>query len=600
MKKINSEKIRNFSIIAHIDHGKSTLADRFLEITNFKGSKMNKERILDDLSLEKEKGITIKLNSVQLYYNYKDKNKNYIFNLIDTPGHVDFMYEVSRSLAACEGVLLLIDATKGIQAQTLSYYEIAKSLKLKVIPVINKIDSPLAKLDVAKKQIIELIDCKEKDICMISAKFGKNIELLMENIISFIPPPNNKNGPLKALIFDLLYNQYYGVIVYLRIFEGEMSKGQKIFFHSNKKIFKVERLGVKLPKEQLKEILINGEIGWFTANIRDIKDVKVGDTVFEFEKESLPMKGYKEIKPNVYSNIYPLETSDYKNLKNSLEQLQIQDSSLIIENVDSQLLGRGFRCGFLGSLHCEIINQRIKKEYGCKIINTIPSINYQITFSNGSVSEINNFQKIKNEEIKSIKESFINIIINTPKEYIGKISQLCNEKRGIYKSQEWKSDYFYQIIFDLPFSEFIIDFHDKIKSISRGYASFNYEILGFFSSDIVKVDILLKNQIIPDLSFLVFRKFAQERSRNICSNIKENLRRQNFIVPIQACIGNKIIARETLGALSKNVTGNMYGGDRTRKMKKWKKQEIGKKKSFEKGVVNFSSNDWKKLLKGDD
>jgi GTP-binding protein LepA len=374
---------------------------------------------------------------------------------------------------------------------------------------------------------------------------------------------------LKALIFDLLYNRYYGVIIYVRIFEGELAKGQKIKFYTNQqKIYQAERVGVKIPKEILKEKLTAGEIGWFTANIRDMREVKVGDTVLDLNNNSLPLEGYQEVKSNVYSNLYPSDSSEYKEFKKSLEELQIQDSGLSLEAIDSQLLGPGFRCGFLGLLHREVVCERLQKEFNCEIITTPPSIDYRVIFSNGDILETNNPQKIPTKDkIKNIEELFIDLNITTPEEHLGAVAQLCQSKRGIYQSQEWKTGSLYQLTYHLPFAEFILDFHDKIKSISHGYASFDYQLIGFRLSDIVKIDILLNNQLIPDLSFLVHRSFAYERAKVVCEKLKKTLNQQTFVVPIQATIGNQVIARETLPALKKHVTGNLYGGDRTRKMK---------------------------------
>jgi GTP-binding protein LepA len=410
---------------------------------------------------------------------------------------------------------------------------------------------------------------------------------------------SEKHESLKALIFDLLYSRYYGVIIYVRIFEGELKKGQKIkFFTNQERIYQVERLGVKTPKEILKEKLVSGEIGWFAANVRDMREVKVGDTVIDLGSEILPLEGYQEVKSNVYSNLYPSETSRYKEFKKSLEELQTQDSSLNLESIDSQLLGPGFRCGFLGLLHREVICERLEKEFNCEIITTPPNINYQITFANGESLETNNPQKIPTKEkIKNIKELFINLNITTPEEYLGSISQLCQNKRGIYQSQEWKTGSLYQLTYHLPFAEFIIDFHDKIKSISHGYASFDYQLIGFQPSDIVKIDILLNNQLIPDLSFLVHRSFSYDRAKVTCENLKTTLNQQTFTVPIQATIGNQVIARETLPALKKHVTGNMYGGDRTRKMKLWAKQKKGKARMKEMGKVSFGAGSLRELLK---
>ncbi len=403
---------------------------------------------------------------------------------------------------------------------------------------------------------------------------------------------------LKALIFDLLYNSYFGIIVYVRIFEGEMVKGQTIRLASNQASFRIERVGVKIPQEVLKERLISGEIGWFTANIWDARQVKVGDTVLDIKNNTPPLAGYQEIKPNVYSNLYPLDSSQYKEFRKALEELQIQDSSLSLEAVDSPLLGSGFRCGFLGLLHQEIIEARIQKEYDCTLITTPPSVTYRINFANGKTLETNYPHAISStDKIRTIEEPFIQLNINTPQEYLGAITQLCQNKRGIFQSQVWKSGFFYQLVYQLPFADFIVDFHDQIKSLSHGYASFTYQLTGFSPSDIVKVDLLLNNQIIPDLSFLIHRQSAYSKSKVVCQRLKETLNRQNFLVPIQACIGKQVIARETLTALKKHVTGNMYGGDITRKMKLWAKQKKGKARMKALGKVNLDLNNLKEFLK---
>lgn len=599
-KEEGHQLIRNFSIIAHVDHGKSTLADRIIELTNFKNlNKPPLNRILDSLKLEQQKGITIKLNSVQLDYSSKKSNKNYIFNLIDTPGHADFRYEVSRSLAVCEGVILLVDSTKGIQAQTLAYFHIAKELNLKFIPVINKIDLASSQIEKTKNQLISLLNCKEDDIYLISSKTGQNVSLLLEKIVEKIPYPIKKEGFLRALIFDLLYDKYHGVIVYIRIFEGSMKLKQKIKFLNNGKIFQIEKIGIKKPENVLKNDLFVGEIGWFSANIREMKDVKVGDTVSDAKEITIPLPGYQTLKPNLYSNIYSENTENYKELKKAIEELQMQDSSLHLEPIESNLLGSGFRCGFLGLLHKEIIEERIKQEYNLEIIITPPTVTYQLNLSNNKTLEISNPQKFPDQsEIKSISELFILVEIITPQEYLGSVNTICQNKRGIHKSRNLKTENLWQIKYELPFAEFIFDFNDKIKSISQGYASFEYELIGFRESRIVKIDILLNNEIIDDLSFLVHQIFAYERSKDICSKLKDTLNPQNFEIPIQACIGKKIIARETLKAMRKDVIAKCYGGDITRKKKLLEKQKKGKKKMKEIGNVRFSKNSFRNILKG--
>ena len=600
MKKEDYKFIRNFSIIAHVDHGKSTLADRIIELTNFKDSKKPLNRILDSLALEQQKGITIKLNAVQLNYNKNQSEKTYKFNLIDTPGHADFRYEVSRSLAACEGVILLVDSTKGIQAQTLAYFQIAKELNLKFIPTINKIDLPSAQIEKTKGQLKELLNCKDSEFCLISSKTGENVSNLLEKIVEKIPSPNYEESSLRALIFDLFYDKYNGVVVYIRLFSGSIKLKQKIKFLSNDKIFQVEKIGIKKPESVLKENLSIGEIGWFTANIRDMKEVRVGDTVSELLSENVKaLPGYKSLKPNLYSNLYPEDTSKYKELKKAIEELQIQDGSLFIESIESNLLGPGFRCGFLGLLHKEIIQERVKQEYNLEIITTPPSVTYQISLLNGKTLEVSNPQKFPSfNEIKTIKEMFIMLTLTTPERYMGAINIICQNKRGIYNSGDLKSGDLWQIKYEIPFGEFIFDFNDKIKSASQGYASFDYEFLSFRDSRIVKVDILLNSEPIDDLSFLVHQTFAHERSKEICAQLKETLNPQNFEVPIQACIGKKIISRETLKALRKDVIGKCYGGDITRKKKLLEKQKKGKKKMKEIGNVSFSKNSFRNILKG--
>ncbi|WNE41436.1 MAG: Elongation factor 4 [Mycoplasmataceae bacterium] len=601
MKKEEKEDyklIRNFSIIAHVDHGKSTLADRIIELTNFKNLKKPLNRILDSLALEQQKGITIKLNAVQLKYLDERTKKNYTFNLIDTPGHADFGYEVSRSLAACEGVILLVDSTKGVQAQTLAYLQIAKNLNLKFIPVINKIDLPSAQIEKVQNQLTQLLDCDQDDFCFISSKTGKNVPLLLEKIVDKIPSPLKKEGPLKALIFDLLYDKYYGVIVYIRIFEGSIELKQKIKFLHNNKIFQVEKIGIKKPENQLKDKLEIGEIGWFTANIREMKDVRVGDTVSDAMEKTDSLPGYKILKSNLYSNIYPEETIRYKDLKKAIEELQIQDNSLQLEPIESNLLGPGFRCGFLGLLHQEVIQERIKQEYELEIITTPPSVTYQLNLYNGKILEISNPQKFPSlNEVRSISELFISLTITTPEKYLGSVNIVCQNKRGIYKNGDLKAGDLWQINYEMPFAEFIFDFNDKVKSVSQGYASFEYEFIGFREAKIVKVDILLNNEAVSDLSFLVHQIFAYERSRDICIKLKETLNPQNFEVPIQACIGKKIISRETLKAMRKDVIGKCYGGDITRKKKLLEKQKKGKKKMKEMGSVSFSKSSFRNILK---
>lgn len=604
------DRIRNFSIIAHIDHGKSTLADRLIEKSIFFERKKNEkiDRLLDNLELEKERGITIKLNAIQLNYYSKIRKEKYQLNLIDTPGHEDFMFEVSKSLSACEGAILLIDVNKGVQAQTVSYLEIAKKMKLKILPVINKIDLPEINIKKTKNQISNLINFKEEEISYISSKTGENIEILLEKIIEYIPSPKKeekkeKEEELKGIIFNLSYNKYKGLIIYTRIFEGKIKKGQRIII--NRKYYKVERIGINDPEEKEKEQLNSGEIGWFSSNIRDknIEEIKIGEIISNkeklLEKKKLIIEDAKN-KPNIFCNIYPDNEKYYLELKKILEKMKLKND-FFFEGIESNILGAGFNCGFIGELQKEVICERIEKEKKCPIIITNSNIIYKINKKNGDSIETNNPKNVpKKEEIKSIQELFIELKINTQEEYLWKIIELCEKKRSIYKSQEWnineeeKSKI--ELIYHMPYEEFIDGFHKKIKEISHGYSSFSYKIIDFFTNEIEKIDIYLNKQIIADLSFLTHKKNSYEKSKKICKKIKENLEKENFSISIQACLGKKVIASEKIVAIRKNVTGKLYGGDKTRKMKLWEKQKEGKKKMKKFGNLRMKPENLKKIL----
>lgn len=599
MEKEQRSLIRNFSIIAHIDHGKSTLADKIIRLAN--PTKKIAKKALDKLEVEKQKGITIKLNPIRMEFKVPSKQETYIFNLIDTPGHADFSYEVSRSLASCEGVLLLVDATKGVQAQTVAYLKIAQKVNLKILPVINKVDLSSARIEETKNQLVKIAGFREKDFSFISSKTGFNVEDLITSVIDFIPcpklPKENKFS-LKALVFDLFYDKYNGVIVYIRIFEGYIKNKQKIEFFHSKKSFQVEKIGVRVPEDLLREELREGEIGWFCAGIKNMSDIQVGDTVFSEGEEIEPLPGYQKIKPNLYSNFFPEETTKYKETRKAIEELQLQDSSLVVRKVESNLLGSGFSCGFLGLLHREVIKERVKQEYKLNVITTPPTIPYKILMMSGEEIEISNPQGFPDQSrIKSVLEMFIKLTITVPDSYMGKISKICQDKRGLFKSGEIYDDNLWTLEYEMPFAEFIFDFNDRVKSASQGYASFEYEFIGYKAAKISKIDLLLNKEKIEDLSFLVHHDSAYEKSRLVCDRLKSTLNPQNFEISVQACIGKRVIARETVKAFRKDVIGKCYGGDITRKRKLLEKQKKGKKKMKEIGNVSFSKSSFRNILK---
>ncbi|MGC7156185.1 translation elongation factor 4 [Metamycoplasma hominis] len=595
---MTNEKIRNFAIIAHIDHGKSTLADRILEFTNTISAREAKPQILDSMELEQERGITIKLNAIQIKY------KDYIFHLIDTPGHVDFTYEVSRSLAACEGALLLVDATQGIQAQTLANVYMAMENNLEIVPIINKVDLISADPERVKKEIQDMIGIDTSDAIMISAKTGLNIDKVIDAIINKIPAPKEAdiNKPLQALIFDSYFDNYRGVVIYVRLFDGKVKVGDEIYFMQTKKHYLVTELGVKNPNEVQKNELQAGEVGWISASIRDIKDVEVGDTVTLFENQCPePLPGYKKIKPVVYTGFYPVDTRDYNDLKDALEKISLSDSSLVWQPETSKALGFGFRIGFLGLLHMDILQERLEREFNLDIIATAPSVEFVVTLTNGDVQYITNPSLFPDRSyIKMIEEPYIKANIMLTEEYLGPIMELCQSKRGKYVNIEYLDENRRLLIYELPLNEIIFDFFDLMKSYSKGYASFDYDYIGLRESDLVKVDILLNGEKIDALAMIVHRDSAYNKSRALTEKLKEVVPRQNFEIPVQAAIGAKIIARETIKAYRKDVTAKLYGGDVTRRQKLLKKQKIGKKRMKQIGSVEVPQEAFLAILKTDD
>lgn len=592
---MNKEKIKNFSIIAHIDHGKSTLADRILELTGTVEKRELTNQFLDSMDLEKERGITIKLNAVQLKY------KDYIFHLIDTPGHVDFTYEVSRSLAASEGALLIVDATQGIEAQTLANVYLALENDLEIIPVINKIDLPSANIEAVKKEIEDVIGISTENAVLISAKTGLGVPDVLEAIIKFIPSPKNAddNKPLKALIFDSYFDPYRGVVMLVRIFEGILRAGDKLLFMSNKTTYNVTELGVKNPHESKKDFLQAGEVGWVSAAIRDAKLVNVGDTITLYNNPTeKPLSGYKKMKPVVYTGFYPVDTRDYIELKESLEKISLSDSSITWEQETSKALGFGFRVGFLGLLHMEILQERLDREYKIGIIATSPSVEYKVYKTNGEIELIANPTLLPDRTyIDYIEEPFIQASIFVPNQYIGNVMELCQGKRGVYVDLEYIDANRSKAVYEMPLAETIFDFFDRLKSTTKGYASFEYDLIGYRTSDLVKVDILLNGDKIDAFSTISHKDRAYASARELCEKLKAAIPRQNFEVPVQATIGGKIIARETIKAFRKDVTAKLYGGDVTRRQKLLKKQKEGKKRMKALGSIEVPQEAFLSILK---
>lgn len=595
----NIENIRNFSIIAHIDHGKSTIADRLLEYTGTIPEREKREQILDDMDLEREKGITIKSKAVRLYYHSKGE-KDYILNLIDTPGHVDFSYEVSRSLAACEGALLIVDASQGVQAQTIANINLAVKSNLKIIPIINKIDLTSANPDRVIQEVKNISEIKEEEIILASAKEGIGTSDILEAIVNKIPAPKgSSNLPLRALIFDSVYNSYKGTIVYVRVVDGVIKPGMFIQTMSNNIKYEVAEIGIFRPKMQPIKKLVAGEVGYIIAGFKNIKDTRVGDTITDASnpsRKSLP--GYKKVTPLVFCSIYPIDNKEYENLKVALEKLKLNDSSLFSETETSEALGFGFRCGFLGLLHMEIIQERLEREYDLGLIATTPSVMYQVTKKNGEVVKISNPSSFPSKnEIQKIEEPYVKVNIITPSKYIGGIMDLVQERRGSFKNMEYIDEKILRLDYELPLNEIILDFYDKLKSISSGYASLDYELTGYQPSELAKVDILVNHQLVDALSFVVHKDKAYTRGRKIVEKLKEIIPRHMYEVPLQATVEGNIIARETIKALKKDVTAKCYGGDVTRKRKLLEKQKAGKKRMKKIGKVEIPQEAFLGILK---
>ena len=596
---MKQENIRNFSIIAHIDHGKSTLADRILEKTGAITEREKKDQLLDNMDIERERGITIKLNAVNLKYNYQ--GEEYILHLIDTPGHVDFSYEVSRSLAACEGAILVVDAAQGIEAQTLANLYLALDNNLTIIPVINKIDLPNADPEKVKRELIETLGFNEDEIVLTSAKNGIGIEELIETIIKKVPAPKgDKNKDLQALIFDSYFDAYRGIMTLVRVVNGKIKVKDKIKMLATGAEYEVVEIGIHTPHEMKKDQLVAGEVGYLCASIKSIEDVKVGDTITLANSKVDQLPGYQPMKPMVFCGLYPIESSKYPDLREALEKLKLNDASLEFTPETSKALGFGFRCGFLGLLHMEIIEERIEREFGISLIATSPSVIYDVELTNGEHITVDSPVKMPEKvKIKDIKEPYIRTNIFVPSDYIGAIMELCQDKRGNYVSMEYLDKTRVNIHYELPLSEIVYDFFDKLKSYTKGYASFDYEIIGYKSSNLVKMDILLNGEIVDALSVIVHKDFAYNRGKAIVNNLKKLIPRQQFEVPIQAVIGNKAIARESIKAVRKNVLAKCYGGDVSRKKKLLEKQKEGKKRMKMVGSVEVPQEAFLSVLSMD-
>jgi len=593
------KNIRNFCIIAHIDHGKSTLADRLLEETQTIGSREMMDQVLDDMDLEREKGITIKSHAIQINYNHK--GEDYTLNLIDTPGHVDFSYEVSRALAACEGALLLVDATQGIQAQTISNLYLAIENDLEIIPVINKIDMDGAMIPEVTDQIVDLIGCKPEEILLASGKTGIGIQDILNAIVERIPPPaGDENAPLQALIFDSVFNSFRGIIVYFRIMNGTLRKGDKIQFVSTGENYFADEVGILKLNMVPKDSLSAGNVGYIITGIKNAKEVKVGDTITLAANPGEMIQGFEEVKPMVFAGIYPVNTDDFEELRECMEKLQLNDASLTFELETSKALGFGFRCGFLGLLHMEIIQERLEREFNQTVITTVPNVSFHAYSTKGDKIVVNNpYEMPDPTRLDRIEEPFIKAQIITLPEYIGNIMTLCLGKRGILINQSYLTPTRVELIFEMPLTEIVFDFYDKLKSSTRGYASFDYSPIGYREADIVKMDILLNSDKVDALSALIHRSRAQDFGRKLCEKLKELLPRQQFQIAIQAAIGAKVIARETISAMRKDVTAKCYGGDISRKRKLLEKQKEGKKRMRQIGNVEVPQEAFLAVLKID-
>ena len=597
------QNIRNFSIIAHIDHGKSTLADRMIEMTGVLSKREMESQVLDNMEIERERGITIKSQSVRMIYKAKD-GKEYIFNLIDTPGHVDFNYEVSRGLAACEGAILVVDSSQGVEAQTLANVYLALDNNLEILPVINKVDLPNARPDEVKKEIEDIIGIPAEDAPCISAKTGLNVEDVLERIVTDIPAPSgDKNKPLKCLIFDSFYDNYKGAVSYVRVRDGRVKVGDEILLMSSNKTFIVTEVGFFEPGRYYPcEELVAGDVGYIAASIKSLSDIRVGDTItLKDNKPEEPLPGYKKVNPMVYCGLYPVDGSDYENLKVALEKLQLNDAALQYEPETSNALGFGFRCGFLGLLHLEIIEERLDKEFDLSLITTSPSVIYKIHKTDGEIIELYNPADLpKPQEISYMEEPFVEAEILTPKEFVGNIMEICQNRRGIYKDMKYLDENRVTIIYELPLNEIIYDFFDTLKSKTKGYASFDYELKEYRRSELVKLDIYVNGESVDALSFIVHKDSAYDRGRKMIEKLKTVIPRHLFTIPLQAVIGGKIIARETISAMRKDVLAKCYGGDITRKKKLLEKQKRGKKKMREIGNVEIPQEAFLSVLKLDE
>ncbi|BAU27170.1 GTP-binding protein LepA [Aneurinibacillus soli] len=601
-RRKRQEKIRNFSIIAHIDHGKSTLADRILEFTGALSDREKEDQFLDQMDLERERGITIKLNAVQLKYKAQD-GEEYILHLIDTPGHVDFTYEVSRSLAACEGALLVVDAAQGIEAQTLANVYLALDNNLEILPVINKIDLPSAEPERVKQEVEDVIGLDASEAVLASAKAGIGIGDILEQVVAKVPAPTgDPDAPLKALIFDSYYDAYRGVITSVRIVDGTVRKGSKIKMMATGAVFEVAEVGTHAPFAKQVDELTVGDVGYIAASIKSVRDTRVGDTITLADNpaaEGLP--GYRKVNPMVFSGMYPVDSSDYNDLREALEKLQLNDASLQFEPETSQALGFGFRCGFLGMLHMEIMQERIEREFDIPLITTAPSVIYRVTKTDGEVLDIENPSKMPDaQRIDFIEEPYVKASIMVPKDFVGAIMDLCQRKRGDFVDMQYIDDLRVQIIYEMPLAEIVFEFFDQLKSNTKGYASFDYELVGYKKSKLVKMDIMLNGETVDALSFIVHRDTAYQRGRVFCEKLKELIPRQMFEVPIQAAIGQKIVARETIKAMRKNVLAKCYGGDISRKRKLLEKQKEGKKRMKSVGSVEIPQEAFMAVLKMDD
>ena len=600
--KERQKHIRNFSIVAHIDHGKSTLADRILEMTDSISKREMKNQILDDMPLERERGITIKLNAVALTYHAKD-GEDYIFHLIDTPGHVDFSYEVSRSLAACEGAVLVVDATQGVEAQTLANVFLALDNDLEILPVINKIDLPSADPEGTKKQIEDEIGLDTDEAVDISAKTGMGVDEVLEKIVKDVPAPTvDLTAPLKALIFDSKYDDYRGVVLSVRVVEGTVKKGDRIKLMNGGTEYEVAEVGINSPKPLARDVLMAGDVGYITAAIKDIKDTRVGDTVTSADNPTdKPLEGYRQMTPMVYAGLYPTDNAKFNDLRDALEKLQLNDAALTFEPESSQALGFGFRCGFLGLLHMDVIQERLEREFNLDLITTAPSVTYHVELADGTTKEVENPAEMPDaSSIKAIKEPYVRASIMVPNDYVGPVMELCQRKRGDFDTMEYLSDTRVNVIYHIPLSEIIFDFFDKLKSSTRGYASLDYEIDGYRPSNLVKIDILLNGDKVDALSFIAHRDFAAERGREITAKLKKIIPRQNFEIPIQAAIGSKIIARTNIKAYRKDVTARIHTGDPDRRAKLLDKQKRGKKRMKAVGKVDIPQAAFMAVLKTDE